>query len=58
MGCPLSGHTQPTLCAVSADSAMLVPIDPLPSLSTMLKWEGPFRSGVPVEAEPVMGCTG
>lgn len=32
----------PAFCALSAASATLEPIDPLPSLSTMLKWEGPF----------------
>lgn len=38
----------------SAASASLKAIDPLPSLSTKLKWEGLFRPGVPCEAESVL----
>lgn len=38
-------------------SARLAAIDPLPSLSTMLKWEGPFFWGA-CEAELVRGGAG
>lgn len=38
-----------------AASATLVPIDPLPSLSMKLKWEGPLLSGVSHEAVAVLG---
>lgn len=48
---PAGSHSLPGCAKLNA-------IDPLPSLSTKLKWEGLFLSGALCEAKPILGRTG